>query len=102
MKFNKGKLYHGSDAITQGKLTGTTDNTDYFYFFCPQCDDRHIMRILDHTYRDGPVAVAAYPNVRPRQVEDFVLVFKLYCPACKMTDFVKMGNTGWQEGRLPD
>ncbi len=101
MTFNSGKPYHSSDAITDGKLTGSTD-TDRFYFLCPKCDDRHVMRILDHMYHEVPSQVSAYPNERPKQVEDFVLVFKIYCPACQITDFVKIGNTGWQGGCLPD
>lgn len=28
-KFNKGRTYHGSGAVTDGKLTGSTD-TDHF------------------------------------------------------------------------
>lgn len=32
IKFNNGKPYHGSDAISGGGLTGATDGTDYFYF----------------------------------------------------------------------
>ncbi len=47
MKFNNGKPYHGSEAISCGRLTGTTDN-DYFYFFCPRCQDR--LRSLFRTY----------------------------------------------------
>jgi hypothetical protein len=31
-KFNRGEPFHGSELISNGKLTGTTD-TDYFYFF---------------------------------------------------------------------
>jgi predicted RNA-binding Zn-ribbon protein involved in translation (DUF1610 family) len=92
--------FNGSKAIADGRLVGTTD-TDYFYFFCPQCGDRHVMRVLDYDVRhEGPVQ--AYPDVSPQQVRDFILVFKLYCPNCKLTDFVKIGNTGWQGGRLPE
>ncbi len=45
-KFNNGKPYHGSNAVSHGKLRGATD-TDYFYFFCPKCAHRQIMRILE-------------------------------------------------------
>jgi hypothetical protein len=83
-----------------GKLTGTTDS-DNFYFFCPACGDRHIMRILDcGLIHEGPVA--QYPDERPKQAKDFVIALKLYCPDCKLTDFVKLGNVGWQGGELPD
>ncbi|HVA11855.1 MAG TPA: hypothetical protein VNF99_01265 [Stellaceae bacterium] len=100
MAFNNGKPYHGSSTVQGGKLTGTTD-TDYFYFYCPNCQDNHVMRILDYASHGKEEAGGAnYPDVRPKQARDFVLVFKLYCPTCKLTDFVKIGNTGWQGGRV--
>jgi hypothetical protein len=101
MAFNRGQPYHGSTAVMDGKLTGTTD-TDNFYFFCPQCGDRHIMRVIEHGYHEGPVPANAYPDERPKQAQDFVLVLKLYCPECKLTDYVKLGNVGRQGGKLPD
>ena len=30
----------------------------------------------------------------------FTLVFKLFCPSCKLVGFVKISNTGWQGGNL--
>ena len=93
--------WYGSDAVSGGQLTGTTD-TDQFYFFCPQCADRHVMRILNHRYHEGPSPLAAYPDERPKQANDFTLVFELYCPECKLTDYVKLGNIGRQGGRLPE
>lgn len=100
MAFNGGGAYHGSEAVTGGRLTGMTD-TDYFYFFCPCCADRQVMRVLDYDVRrEGPVV--AYPDEQPRQARDFTLAFKLHCPNCKLTDFVKISNTGWQGGRLPE
>ena len=47
-KFNNGKPYHGSDIVERGRLMGATVGSDYFYFFCPKCPDKYIMRILDH------------------------------------------------------
>jgi len=85
--------WHGSDAVSGGKLIGTTD-TDHFYFFCPKCADRHVMRVLDHRYHQDPGSVAAYPAESPEQVTDFTLAFKLYCPECRLTDYVKLGNIG--------
>jgi hypothetical protein len=58
------------------------------------------MRILDHGYHEGPSPAVAYPDVSPKQNQDFVLAFKLYCPACNLSDFVKLGNTGHQGGTL--
>ena len=101
MAFNGGKSYHGSSAVEGGRLTGTTDS-DYFYFFCPNCQDHHAMRILDYgNHVKDELGGTNYPDERPRQERDFTLVFKLYCPNCKLTDFVKIGNTGWQGGQLP-
>lgn len=99
MKFSRGKPYHGI-AVCHGRLTGTTD-TDYFYWFCPICKDRHIMRPLDFgIHYEGPGG-EKYPDERPKQARDFVIVFKLYCPNCKHSDFLKVGNIGWQGGQLP-
>lgn len=47
-KFNNGNPYHGSNEVTGCKLQGSTDATDHFYFFCPKCLDRHVLRILDY------------------------------------------------------
>ncbi len=45
-KFNHGRPYHGSKSVEHGKLRGATD-TDYFYFFCPQCPGEQILRVLE-------------------------------------------------------
>ena len=99
MAFNNGKPYHGNH-VSKGRLKGTTD-TDYFYFFCPQCDGRQIMRVLDYgVHGDEKPGGTDYPDERPKQARDFTLAFKLYCPRCALTDFVKIGNTGWQGGQF--
>lgn len=99
-KFNRGKPFHGSENISSGKLTGTTD-TDYFYFFCPKCGDTQILQILDFTVMlEGPVEYAK--EDRKKAKKDFALAFELYCPQCKLHDFVKISNTGWQGGKLKD
>jgi hypothetical protein len=100
MAFNKGKPFHGSENVAGGKLVGTTD-TDYFYFFCPKCPPRQVMRVLEHGLRHEGPGGKSYPDERPKQAADFVLAFKLYCPSCKLTDFVKVSNIGWQGGTLP-
>ena len=98
-KFNNGKPYHG-DKVIGGKLRGTTD-TDYFYFFCPQCEGDHVMRILDY---DDHYPV--HPNNRyndcftRKAAVGFTLVFKLHCEKCNLTDFVKISNEGWQAGQI--
>jgi hypothetical protein len=99
-KFNHGKPFHGSAAVSGGKLTGTTD-TDYFYFLCPACGGRQILQILDSAVtHDGPVT--EYKEHRPRAKRDFRIAFELWCPKCKLHDFVKVSNTGWQGGKLTD
>ena len=98
-KFNRGKPYHGSSAVEDGKLTGATD-TDYFYFLCPKCPDKEIMRVLEYEVR-------AHQNDNPyneffkrKAVDGFILTFHLYCENCKHEDFTKISNMGWQGGRL--
>lgn len=97
---NNAQSYHGSQKVTGGRLTGTTD-TDYFYFFCPDCGNRQVMRILDYGLHFEEGGAGQYPE-EPKQPQTFVIALKLYCPACKLTDHVKIGNTGWQGGRLPE
>lgn len=96
--FNDGKPYHGTCAVADGKLAGATDGTDYFYFFCPACPDKQLLRPLDyklhnevpeHPYKDHVDVVAP---------KGFTLVFKLFCNQCLFTDFVKVSNMGWQGG----
>ena len=98
--FNDGKPFHGSVAVSGGKLIGTTD-TDYFYFFCPKCGDTQILQILDYAVtKDGPVE--KYKEHRPKARRDFQIAFELWCPTCKLHDFVKLSNTGWAGGKLKD
>lgn len=99
-KFNNGKPFHGSENISNGRLTGTTD-TDYFYFFCPKCGNTHVLQILDFgIVNEGPVEYAK--EDRPKTKKDFTIAFELYCSKCKLHDFVKVSNTGWQGGKLKD
>jgi predicted RNA-binding Zn-ribbon protein involved in translation (DUF1610 family) len=95
--FNRGKPFHGSDKVQGGRLRGATD-TDYFYFFCPQCPNDQIVRILDY----GVVKEAAENRyneiVSPKAAKSFTLGFKIHCPKCGLTDFVKISNEGWQGG----
>lgn len=95
-KFNDGKAFSCSDAIKGGKLQGATD-TDYFYFFCPTCSDKQLMRILDYDVQVEH-AETPYPDLRPKAAKGFVLAFKLHCPKCGLTDFTKIGNLRWQKG----
>ena len=93
------KSWHGSPLVEEGKLRGATD-TDFFYFLCPTCDGDRMLQVRDlKTLADGPVKYA--PDVRPGARRDFIIAFELYCPECRLTDFTKIGNIGWQGGRLP-
>ena len=96
-KFNNGKPYHGSDRASHGKLRGATD-TDYFYFFCPKCPGRRIMRILEYGLHDQKAENPYNEFFKVKAKSGFTLVFKLHCEKCHHTDFVKISNTGWQGG----
>ncbi|MFC1636604.1 hypothetical protein ACFL5Z_17375 [Planctomycetota bacterium] len=96
--FNDGKPYHGSEAVTGGKLKGATDTRDYFYFFCPQCPDQQIMRILDYCVHAIEAQNSYNDFFKEKATEGFTLAFKLHCDKCEHTDFVKISNTGWQGG----
>ena len=98
-KFNNGKPFHGSSAVQDGKLQGATD-TDYFYFFCPKCGDRNILRILDFEARTLIEKNSYDAQMKSKAACGFTLAFKLHCDKCRMTDFVKVSNLGWQAGSL--
>lgn len=78
MAFNDGEAYHGSSKVAAGRLTDTTD-TDYFYFFCPDCNDRQVMRVLDYDVRLEAPGGEHYPDETPKQVRDFI--FRCNCTA---------------------
>lgn len=95
-RFNGGKAYHGSSLVKGGKLRGATDS-DYFYFFCPSCPGEHLLRVLDYAVHIEKEEFP-YPETKPVPAKCFVLAFKVHCQKCGLTDFVKIGNLGWQEG----
>jgi len=96
--FNNGKSYHGSRAVQRGKLQGSTAETDYFYFFCPKCPDKHILRMLDYGVHAEEAENPYNDQITRKAKCGFVLAFQLHCEECKFTDFVKISNTGWQGG----
>lgn len=98
-KFNRGRPYHGSNAVSNGKLRGATD-TDYFYFLCPQCRDNQILRLLDYDISEALNENPYDDQLRSKAVKGFTLAFKIYCEKCKFTDFVKLSNLGRQCGSL--
>lgn len=97
--FNDGKPYHGSEAVQDGKLTGATDGTDYFYFFCPKCPDKRLLRLLDYEVRAKEEKHPYADHVDVVAPKGFTLAFKLLCDNCLFTDFVKVSNMGWQGGK---
>lgn len=101
-KFNNGKSYHGSDNVMCGKLQGSTAETDYFYFFCPKCQDKRFLRILDYCVHSEEAKHPYDDLVTKKAKRGFSLAFHLYCENCKFTDFVKLSNTGWQGGTFDE
>jgi len=97
--FNKGKGYHGSSDMMNGNLKGASD-TDYFYFFCPECPDSEIMRILEYGEHQKPEPAIFNEHCKSIALYSFVLVFKIHCEKCGLTDFVKIGNRGFQFGKI--
>jgi hypothetical protein len=90
----------GSDAVTRGKLRGTTD-TDWFYFFCPKCPGDRVLRILDYSL-NKEVGDLAYTTLSPKAVQNFILVLNIYCPECGLMDSLTISNVGRQGGTLQD
>lgn len=99
-KFNKGKPYHGSGVITGGKLKGETCGTDYFYFLCPKCDDKQIMRILEYEIRAHEKENEYNEYYKKNATDGFTLAFHVHCEKCGLNDFTKISNIGWQEGDI--
>ena len=97
-KFNNGKPYHGSSDVQRGKLQGSTAETDYFYFFCPKCPNKQLLRILDYCVHAEEAENPYNDQVSKKAKRGFTLAFELYCENCKFKDFVKLSNTGWQYG----
>ena len=77
-KFNSGKPYSGSQAAQGGGLTGATD-TDYFYFFCPKCPDKHIMRVLEYGFREEADENPYNAYYKKKAKNGFTMAFKLFC-----------------------
>lgn len=90
MSFNGGNAYHGSEAVSGGKLRGLTGQTDYFLFLCPVCKDSQVMRILEYEFRKPAPTQDRKERKSPK--EYFNLAFHMYCPNCQFEDFIKIDN----------
>lgn len=90
MTFNRGKAYHGSSAVTGGKLGGRTGRGDYFFFLCPKCPGEQVMRVLEYEFRKAAPPVERDEKKQPS--EYFNLAFHVYCAACQFEDFIKIDN----------
>jgi hypothetical protein len=101
-EFNDGKPYRGSEAVEKGRLQGATGMADSFFFFCPKCPERHIMRILDYAVHGELAENPTNKLFAKKAAKAFILVFKLYCEKCKHEDFVKIDNIGLQGGLHKD
>ena len=94
------KTFHGSEAVEEGKLVGSTD-TDYFYFHCPTCGDTEVLRVMDFKIiKDAPSEYN--PQVKKQAKRDFIIGLELLCNNCGFHDFTKVANIGWQGGKLKD
>ena len=97
-KFNNGKPYHGSPEVQQGRLKGSSMDTDYFYFFCPKCPEIEIMRVLEYTERERYIDNEYNEFCKSKAKYGFTLAFKIHCEKCGFTDFIKLTNMGYQGG----
>ena len=74
---------HGTDVVTGGKLTGSTE-TDYFHFDCPKCGAANPYGLDVELLGVHDVSGPQSPNAKN-------VVFGLGCPLCGLRDLVKIG-----------
>lgn len=91
----------GSEISRAGGLTGATD-TDYFYFFCPKCPDKQIMRILKYEVREETKENRYNSEFKKKAESGFIIAFTLFCEKCQHDDITKISNVGWQSGTYKD
>jgi hypothetical protein len=92
------KHSHGTDAVQSGRLRGATDATDYFYFFCPQCPNDQMLRILDYQFTREEKGNEYNETCKSKAPRSFVIAFDITCEQCGLRDCVKVSNLGWQGG----
>jgi hypothetical protein len=101
MKIMK-KCAHGTDAVMNGKLHGATDQTDYFYFFCPKCSENHMLRVLDYSINREEPGNRYNARLKSKAPRSFIIAFDICCEQCGLRDCVKVSNIGWQGGKHAD
>lgn len=89
---------HGSEAVEGGRLKGATD-TDYFYFFCPNCEGDEMLRILDFAVIKDEPGNPYDAETKSKSKRSFIIRFDLACEKCGLRDCTKVSNIGWQGGR---
>jgi ribosomal protein L44E len=87
--------------VEGGSLVGAT-STDHFYFFCPKCNDTHVMQVLNFKTSEIQPVTEKYTKGIDHRKREFKVTFKLFCLKCKSHNDVKVSNTGLQEGTLSD
>ncbi|MEI7774417.1 MAG: hypothetical protein WCK17_06545 [Verrucomicrobiota bacterium] len=92
------KVSHGTDAVQSGRLRGATDATDYFYFFCPQCPNDQMLRILDYKFTREEGGNKYNETCKRKAPRSFIIAFDITCEQCGLRDCVKVSNIGWQGG----
>lgn len=73
---------HGTDAVTGGKLKGSTE-TDYFHFDCPACPEKRWGLDVE--------LLGVRDDSGPGQLTARTILLGLSCPSCGMRDLVKIG-----------
>lgn len=93
-------IKHGTPKVTQGKLKGETCRTDYFYFLCPRCDGKQMLRILKYETRLDEPENDYNQFYKKKASSRFILGFRLRCEKCGLEDYTKISNIGFQEGDI--
>ena len=60
------------------QLQGATD-TDYFYFFCPDCKNSQVTRILDYEIKEDSPDNPYNEQTKSKAARGFTILFHLFC-----------------------
>jgi len=92
------KNTHGTEAVEAGRVRGATDCTDYFYFFCPDCSEDRLLRVLDYQIMRDDKGNRYNDGSKFNAKRSFVIAFEIACEECGFNDCVKVSSIGWQGG----